>query len=160
MWVTLKCHVWPLSFDYGHKFKSTSCLWQITAITSSIKPSSKTEINIQLIISQILIPKQCIYHEVAVWWLNVMQLKICGSHFTCKVADNYLNVCEWVVVVERNTDSLLPSLAVLWIASVYERNPDRKKIPQNLDSKKANDIYGIEITFWWTKTEKNRGKQS
>lgn len=47
-----------------------------------------------------------------------MQLKICGSHFTCKVADN------------------------------YERNPDRKKIPQNLDSKKANDIYGIEIMFW------------
>lgn len=56
-----------------------------------------------------------------------MQLKICGSHFTCKVADNCLNVCEQVVVVERNKDSPLPSPAVPRIASVYERNSDRKK---------------------------------
>ena len=45
--------------DSGFQFNSTVCLKQIIAITSSIKLSNITEINIQLIISKMKIPRDC-----------------------------------------------------------------------------------------------------
>ena len=60
--------------------------------------------------------------------INAIQLKIHGSHFTCKVASISLNVRERVEVVEKNEDGPLPSPAVLWNANVHEKNPGRKKI--------------------------------
>ena len=41
-----------------------------------------------------------------------MSLKICDSHLTCEVANNSLNICQQVEVVEMNKDGPLPSLAV------------------------------------------------
>ena len=68
--------------------------------------------------------------------------EICGSHLKSKVANKCQNVCERLKVVENGH---LPSPAVLQNVSVSERNPDRKKILQSLDSRKAYDIYGNEI---------------
>ena len=51
-----------------------------------------------------------------------MRLKIRDSHYlTGKVAKGYLNVREWMEVVEN--DKVVPSLLLL----SREKNPDRKK---------------------------------
>ena len=57
-----------------------------------------------------------------------MQLKICGSHLTCKVANKGLNAHELLDVIERNKNGPFSSPAVLWIISVWKKkNTDRKK---------------------------------
>ena len=56
-----------------------------------------------------------------------MQLKICVSHLTWKVANKCLNVCERVEVEERNRNDPLPSPAVMCIVSVRGENPLKKK---------------------------------
>ena len=34
--------------------------------------------------------------------MQTLQLKICDTRLICKIANNCLNVCEWVEVVEWN----------------------------------------------------------
>ena len=52
--------------------------------------------------------------QVAVWLIQaVVQLKIRGSHLTCKVANKCLNVREGVEVEKRNKNGPLPFPAVL-----------------------------------------------
>ena len=53
------------------------------------------------------------FHQAAAWQLHAMRLKRRGSYPTCKIENEYLNVCEWVEVVERNEDGSPPSPAVL-----------------------------------------------
>ena len=77
-------------------------------------------------------------HSVTVWYLQAMQLKIRDSHYlTGKVAKGYLNVREWMEVVEN--DKVVPSLLLL----SREKNPDRKK--QN----KTKQNYKL-IFVWFT----------
>ena len=71
-----------------------------------------------------------------------MRLKIRDSHLTCKVANKFLNVRGRVEVVERNKRWSPPFPAVLWIVSVCEENPDRKK-------KKKNKSLMENIIFLW-----------
>ena len=42
--------------------------------------------------------------------LQAMWLEISDNHFTFKVTNNYLNVCEQVEMVEKNKNGSLPSL--------------------------------------------------
>ena len=58
-----------------------------------------------------------------------MQLKVRGSHFTCKLANKYLDICEQVEVVERNKNGLLPPPSVLSseLSVSVKENLDRKK---------------------------------
>ena len=74
-----------------------------------------------------------------------MRLKICDSHFTCKVANKCLNVCERVEVVEWN--KMVPSLPLLSceLSVSVKENPDRKKI----NSSNGFDIAltNVEVTL-------------
>ena len=54
-------------------------------------------------------------------------IKIGDSLFTCKVANKCLNVCERQEVVEWTKRWSPPTHAVLWIVSVCEKNPWKKK---------------------------------
>ena len=57
--------------------------------------------------------------------IQVVRLKICDSHLTCKVPNKCLNVRERVEVLERNTNiPSLPELSCELSMSVKE-NPDR-----------------------------------
>ena len=58
-------------------------------------------------------PKGSKSHQVAVWLLHTIRLKIRGSHLTCKIENKCLNVCERMKLVERNIDNFLSSSAVL-----------------------------------------------
>ena len=48
------------------------------------------------------IPQAVKSHRVVAWKLQVMRLKIHGSHLKCKVANKCLNVCKRVEVVDSN----------------------------------------------------------
>ena len=87
-----------------------SCV-KIAVIKSSIIKS--TIIKIPSSINQLVSQKRGKSHQVEVWWLQTLCLKICGSHFTCKVANNCLNVLEMGQVVEKNKDGPLPFPAFL-----------------------------------------------
>ena len=67
-------------------------------------------------------------HRVAVWELQVICLKIRGSHLTCKVANECLNVCEWKEVVVRRIKvvSSLPLLSCE-LSVLVKENRKRKK---------------------------------
>ena len=69
-----------------------------------------------------------------------------------QISNKCLNVCEWVEVVEWNRkDGPLPSPVALWIVSVCEENPDRKK--NNFVEKLAEDD-GTTMFFIAEKQEK------
>ena len=56
-----------------------------------------------------------------------MRLKICDSHLTCKVANKFLNVCEWVEVVEWNKRWSPPFPCCSVSCQCLKENPYRKK---------------------------------
>ena len=67
-------------------------------------------------------------HEVAAWYLDAMRSKIRGSHLSPRVTNNCLNVRDQVEVIQKTKNSPLPFHAGLWIVSVRERNPWKKKM--------------------------------
>ena len=55
-----------------------------------------------------------------------MRLKIRSSHLTCKIANEYLNICERVEVADRNKAWSRPFPCCLVNRQCLWKNPDRK----------------------------------
>ena len=91
----------------------------------------------------------------------MLQLKICDSYRTCRVANKCLNVHEWVEVIEWNKRWSLPFLYCPVNCQCLEENLDRKKIMTELEAvfyKKNIDKKFISLVWlvltWWAATKK------
>ena len=92
----------------------------------------------------------------------MLQLKICDSHRTCKVAKKCLNVHEWVEVIEWNKRWSLPFLYCPVDCQCLEENIDRKKIiiteletvfyKKNIDRKFISLVW--VVLRWWAARKK------
>ena len=74
------------------------------------------------------IPQGVKSHWVAVWLLQAMQLKTCGTNLTWKASNKSLEFLKRVEVVGTNKDSSFPSPAARVLSVLVKENPDRKYI--------------------------------
>ena len=57
--------------------------------------------------------------------LHQLRLKMRGNHFSCKLPHKFLNICELMVVVERNKDGPFLYLLSRELTVCVKENPDK-----------------------------------